>query len=257
MNIHPILLVFLALALGVAVFLPHFRKVFVIRDGTVGLLFRHGRHVATLPAGRHTRWGRGNELRAVDVRAVQHYVPGQEVLTADHVQIKLSVMLSVRIVDPARAILQFDNHIAHLHSAVQAAVRSAIGAVGLEELLGRRFALAEGLLANLAPTAAKLGLELANLELRDVMLPAELRKAYAEVLRARQEGQAALERARGESAALRNLANAARLLETQPALATLRLLQTLESGAVQPTVVLPGLLTALGQVRPAAEPDPG
>ena len=66
-------------------------------------------------------------------------------------------------------------------------------------------------------------------EVRDVMLPGELRKAFSEVLKAKQEGQAALERARGESAALRNLANAARLIEGQPALATLRFLQTLEA----------------------------
>jgi regulator of protease activity HflC (stomatin/prohibitin superfamily) len=54
---------------------------------------------------------------------------------------------------------------------------------------------------------------------KDVMFPAELKRAFADTLKAKQEGQAALERARGESAALRNLANAARVLEGNPACA--------------------------------------
>jgi regulator of protease activity HflC (stomatin/prohibitin superfamily) len=77
------------------------------------------------------------------------------------------------------------------------------------------------------------------------MLPGELRKAFAEVLKARQEGQAALERARGESAALRNLANAARLIEGQPALATLRFLQTLEASGAGQTLVMSDLTALL------------
>ena len=77
-----------------------------------------------------------------------------------------------------------------------------------------------------------------GVDLRDVMLPGELRKAFSEVLKTKQEGQAALERARGESAALRNLANAARLIEGQPALATLRFLQTLEASNAGQTFVM-------------------
>jgi regulator of protease activity HflC (stomatin/prohibitin superfamily) len=61
------------------------------------------------------------------------------------------------------------------------------------------------------------------------MFAADLKRAFADVLKAKQEGQAALERARGESAALRNLANAARVLEGNPALMNLRLMQSLSA----------------------------
>src|SRR6185437_7216615 len=77
--------------------------------------------------------------------------------------------------------------------------------------------------------AAKVGINVLTVEVKDVMFPAELKRAFAEVLKAKQEGQAALERARGESAALRNLANAARVLEGNPALMNLRLMQSLSS----------------------------
>ena len=85
-----------------------------------------------------------------------------------------------------------------------------------------------------------------EIDLRDVMLPGDVKTAFTEVLRARAEGRAALERARGESAALRNLANAARLIEANPALMNLRLLQTMAQepgvpGTTRFVVNLPGL----------------
>ena len=83
------------------------------------------------------------------------------------------------------------------------------------------------LLARVQPEAGKIGINILAVEVKDVMFPADLKRAFSEVLKAKQEGQAALERARGESAALRNLANAARVLEGNPALMNLRLMQSL------------------------------
>ena len=113
----------------------------------------------------------------------------------------------------------------------------------------------------IAPQAEAIGVQVHAVEVRDVMLPGELRKAFSEVLKAKQEGQAALERARGESAALRNLANAARLIEGQPALATLRFLQTLEASNAGQTFVmndLSALLPSLSSrgAKPST-PEPG
>jgi len=91
--------------------------------------------------------------------------------------------------------------------------------------------------------------------LRDVALSAELRRLITDVERAKREGLAALERARGEQASLRSLANAARLLKGNPELAQLRVLQALQTGPgkLPPTLVLGG-----GGVLPlrAAEPQP-
>ncbi len=82
------------------------------------------------------------------------------------------------------------------------------------------------LLARVQPEAAKIGINVNAVEVKDVMFAADLKRAFADVLKAKQEGQAALERARGESASLRNLANAARVLEGNPALMNLRLIQS-------------------------------
>ena len=91
--------------------------------------------------------------------------------------------------------------------------------------------------------------------------PGELKRAFADVLKAKQEGQAALERARGESASLRNLANAARVLEGNPALMNLRLMQSLSAAqnAGNTLVVgMPGGFVPLKQqAKPATSAEAG
>ena len=142
-----------------------------------------------------------------------------------------------------------DNHAGHIYSATQTAVRSVVAGVTMEALLTQRVAIGAQLRELIAPQAEAVGVQVHAVEVRDVMLPGELRKAFSEVLKAKQEGQAALERARGESAALRNLANAARLIEGQPALATLRFLQTLEASDGRQTIFMNDLAALLPALK--------
>jgi hypothetical protein len=116
-----------------------------------------------------------------------------------------------------------------LYNATQLALRAVVSGVAVEALLNQRLEIGAQLLARVQPEAAKIGINVLAVEVKDVMFPADLKRAFADVLKAKQEGQAALERARGESASLRNLANAARVLEGNPALMNLRLMQSLAS----------------------------
>jgi regulator of protease activity HflC (stomatin/prohibitin superfamily) len=78
-------------------------------------------------------------------------------------------------------------------------------------------------------SVAELGLEVHDVQVRDLMLAGNLRSAFADVVVARQQGLAALEKARGETAAIRNLANSAELMERHPGIMQLRLLQAVEN----------------------------
>jgi hypothetical protein len=110
-----------------------------------------------------------------------------------------------------------------------------------------------------------IGIELLSVDVRDVMVPAELKRAYAAVVAARQEGAVSLERARGETAALRSLANAGRLLDDHPGLLSLRLVQELGAHGGN-TVVLgvpdasgagvPSVPRRRGRGTPPSEPGP-
>jgi regulator of protease activity HflC (stomatin/prohibitin superfamily) len=99
-----------------------------------------------------------------------------------------------------------------------------------------------------------LGVELAEVDVKDVMLPGPTKRLLAQVVEARQQGLAALEKARGETAALRNLANAASLLEEKPALLQLRMLHQLETTSGN-TVVL-GLSPTAVPLAPAPKAPP-
>ena len=219
-----------ALALVIAaIVINQFRHEFILQEGFAGLLCRHGKFVEALGAGRHIRWGRGFALTPVDQRKAFLDVTGQEVLTADNVGLKASLLVTYEVADPVKAVHGTQHWYSDLYNAAQLALRTVAGGVPVETLLNQRTARAPQLLALVQPEAARIGITVHAVEVKDVMFPSELKRAFAEVLKAKQEGQAALERARGESAALRNLANAARLLEGNPALMNLRLMQSMSA----------------------------
>jgi regulator of protease activity HflC (stomatin/prohibitin superfamily) len=124
-----------------------------------------------------------------------------------------------------------------LHLILQLALREALAGRTAEELLATRRELGPTVMERSASAVARIGIELLSVDVRDLMLPGELKRAFAGVVAARKEGEIALERARGETAALRNLANAARMVEEHPALVQLRLLQEV-GGSTGNTVVV-------------------
>jgi regulator of protease activity HflC (stomatin/prohibitin superfamily) len=206
---------------------PKIRHAFLVPEGYAGLLYHKGKFVEVLGAGRHIRWGRHFTLDAQDLRKASLLVAGQEVLTADNVGLKLSLLVAYQVTDPAKAAHDTQNWRGDLYNAAQLALRAVVGRVAVETLLNQRLEIGVQLLARVQPEGAKIGVNALTVEVKDVMFPADLKRAFTDVLKAKQEGQAALERARGESASLRNLANAARVLEGNPALMNLRLMQSL------------------------------
>lgn len=189
-----------------------------------------GRVRDVLGPGRH-RYGRPwrTTLHRVDVRPRMVTVPGQEVLTSDGIAVRVTVVLRVSVADPVRNLTAAQNAHEELYSAVQLALREVVAGLALEALLAARSGLGSELVAPVRAVGERLGLDVAELSVRDVMLPGDLRRALADVLLAQQRGRAELERARSEAAALRTLANAARLLDEHPALLRLRTLQAAEA----------------------------
>jgi regulator of protease activity HflC (stomatin/prohibitin superfamily) len=218
--------------IAVVIALPVIKKLryaFGVPEGWTGLVYHHGLYVRRNNAGHHVIWGCGWTVKFIDLRKTSLLVAGQDVLTADNIGLKLSLLVTCQITDPAKAAHETQNWQGDLYNAAQLALRAVVGGVTVEALLGQRLDISAQLLARVQPETAKIGINVIAVEVKDVMFPTELKRAFADVLKAKQEGQAALERARGESAALRNLANAARLLDGNPALQNLRLIQSLSA----------------------------
>ena len=215
-----------------------------------GLLYRRGRFVRVLDPGVYWLRARDTFVRVIDVRPVLVTIPGQEVLTADGVTLKTSIAARYEIADVDVAINKVVDVLAEFYAVMQLALRQIVGGAKIDELLEARERFGDRLVERGAGPVGELGLRLLGADIKDIMFPGELKKIFAQVVQARQEGLAALEKARGETAALRNLANAARLVESNPALIQLR---TLQAVAAQPgsTIVLgvPGVV-------PVSKPTP-
>lgn len=201
---------------------------FVIQDHETALLFKHGRYVGALPPGKHRLWTGGYEVKRVDVREQTMPVQGQELLTADQVALKISALAAFRVADPLMMHRATGDAAGALYTQIQLALRQVVAADTAEAFLQQKAGLGSKLLELVADRAGLLGLKVERVDIRDVMLPAELKRSFMSALQQRQEANAGLEKARAETAALRTLANAAKLMRDNPELLQLRYLQTLQ-----------------------------
>jgi len=197
----------------------------VVHDYERGLRYQGGKLSGLLNPGAYTILRPIAEIRVLDVRPVWLLVEGQEVPTKDGVAVKVSMAARYVIGDAVTTVTADQDYRRAFYLVLQLALREAIARRTVEEALEARVAIGQELLERCAADATALGLELLSVAIRDVMVPGELKRAYAAVLTARKDGEAALERARGETASLRNLANSARLLDDSPGLLRLRALQ--------------------------------
>jgi regulator of protease activity HflC (stomatin/prohibitin superfamily) len=195
-----------------------------------GVLFLDGRHAETLGPGRYAFWRNRSAVKLVrvDRREQVLEVPGQDVLTADRVTLRLTAVGVYKVVDPVRAVTAADDAKQALYREVQLAVRAAVGARTLDALLADKEALAKELTEVAKGKAAGLGLELVALGVRDLILPGEMKDLLNKVIEARTAAEAAVITRREEAAALRHQANTTKLLAENPTLLKLRELEAVE-----------------------------
>ena len=232
-----------------AVFLGRllFRRVTVFEYEN-GLLYRRGSFRRLLTPGQYWLFRWTTRVEKVDVRRRFVSVPGQEVLTSDNVGLKVSLAAEFEVVDPPRAVNTVQDYEQALYLQLQIALRSIVGDVTADALLEKRQEIGSQLMTAGETTATELGLKLHQASIKDIMFPGDLKKIFTKVVKARKEGLGALEKARGENAALRHLANAAQLLENNPSLVYLRTLQALGDGSGN-SVVLGGPLDMFTSLR--------
>jgi len=192
-----------------------------------------GKVKEVLAAGRHRYRRRRTHLHRVDMRPRWLTVPGQEVLTTDGITVKVTAVLLVTPIDPVADLTARQEGSNDVYIAAQFALRLAVARQTVEALMESRLDLGAEIQGPVREAAGRVGLELDEFLVRDLMLPGELRRAFADVLLAKQRGKAELEKARAEAASLRLLANTADLLEKHPSLLELRTLQAAENGELK------------------------
>jgi regulator of protease activity HflC (stomatin/prohibitin superfamily) len=201
-----------------------------------GLLFYNGKFVRELGAGHHRRWSPHSTVQIFDLRSQPLAIKGQDVLTSDKINIRISMVGAFRMIDPRQAVTVSTDYLNDLQTSAQMALRHVVGQLSLADTLEKQSAINADVLSRTIATAKILGLEVPDLAIRDVTLPANLKRAFAGVIEAQKDAQRKLEIARGEHALLRTLSNASRLYAENPALLQARAMQALETG--QNSIVL-------------------
>jgi regulator of protease activity HflC (stomatin/prohibitin superfamily) len=232
-----VVVVVLLVALIAAVLVRPLITIATIHDYQRGLRYRQGRLVGLLDPGTHVALRPFTEIQVLDGRPTSMTVPGQEILTADGVALRVSLTARYVVADPVAAVTGDQSYVTALYTALHIGLREALAGRTADEILAARAEIGPAVGGAVASELARLGVELLGVDVRDVMVPSELKRAFAGIVAARREGEAALERARGETAALRSLANAGRMIEDNPGLLQLRILQQL-GGSSGNTIVL-------------------
>ncbi|MFV0475126.1 MAG: slipin family protein [Pikeienuella sp.] len=225
-------------------------------EGHLGVLTVDGAAPALLAAGAHRFWmdGRKRVVRMVDIRWRTRDVTGQEILTRDRVTLRVNISADYQVVDALRAVTAVKDFDEALHRALQLAFRKTLGAVTLDELLADKVSVdAEAAEAVRAEMAA-IGVEVAQIALKDVVLPGEMREILNRVVAAQKEAEANVIRRRDEADATRALLNAAKVMADNPVMLRLKELEALQelAGKVGRLTVhngAEGLLTDLVRLR--------
>jgi regulator of protease activity HflC (stomatin/prohibitin superfamily) len=212
-------------ALAIAV-LYSFLSLRVLRQYERGVAFFLGKFWGTkgpglifLPAGFASQ-------KRVSLRIVALDIPPQDVITRDNVSVKVNAVLYMRVSDPERAVIEIEDYLYATSQLAQTTLRSVLGEVELDELLSDREKINAVLKKIIDERTDAWGIQVSAVEVKDVDLPDQMKRAMARQAEAERERRAKVIAAQGELQASEALAQAARTLATEPSAIQLRYLQT-------------------------------
>jgi regulator of protease activity HflC (stomatin/prohibitin superfamily) len=237
MDLVPLLLLILVVVIVIAAVIGQFMGSITIHEYERGVRFVRGKFTGLADAGTSYFFKPTTEIRVLDVRPTSITIEGQEVMTSDGVALKISLVARYVVGDAAAYVMSDSASGRTMYLDIQLGLREVVAGKTVDEILAARTTIGPEILALVAPQVMTIGIELTAVEVRDVMVPSDLKRAFAAVVAARHDGAAALERARGETAALRSLANAGRMVGDNPGLLSLRVVQELSARSGN-TVVL-------------------
>lgn len=208
----------------------HVLDVCTVNRQCAGVLFIDGRYVDTLDPGLYAFWKGAGDAKVVeiDLRETMADVSGQEIMTSDKVSLRMNAVVSYRIVDARKAVTATDDVRQALYREVQLVLRAVVGARELDSFLADKDAVAGEIEEIVRRRAGELGLEVASIGIRDVILPGDMKDLMNKVTEAKKAAEANLIVRREETAAMRSQANTAKVLADNPTLMRLRELEVLE-----------------------------
>ena len=207
-----------------------------------GVIFRLGRLLPEAKGpGIFLVFAPIDKIVRVSLRQEAFEVPPQDIITRDNVTLKVNAVVFLRVVAPRNAVVEVFDYRYQTSQFAQTTLRSVLGEVELDDLLAHRDQLNTRIQAILDQHTEPWGVKVANVEVKQVDLPESMLRAMAKQAEAEREKRAKLIHAEGEFAASQRLADAAKILASEPMTIQLRYLQTLTEIGVEKntTIVFP------------------
>ena len=205
----------------------------ILREYERGVIFRLGRLIGAKGPGIFFIIPGVDKMIRISLRLVTLDIPPQDVITRDNVSIKVNAVVYFRVVDPNKAVVEVENYLYATSQLAQTTLRSVVGQVELDELLAQREKINMQLQDILDRHTEPWGIKVSLVETKQVDLPEEMRRAIARQAEAERERRAKIIHADGEYQAAEKLAQAAKVISTNPAAIQLRFLQTLTEVATE------------------------
>src|SRR3989338_1477286 len=192
-----------------------------------GLKFMFGKFYKTLMPGWRLVLPVFQSYQKVDMRIKAVDVPDQNAITRDNVSVNVNAVIYYKVSSAEKAILEIENFQYAIMQYAQTTMRNVVGEATLDELLAGRDNIADRIKAIVEKTSESWGLEVINVELKDIKLPGEMERTIAKQAEAEREKRAVIITSEGELAASKNMAEAAKNLSASPGALHLRTLQSI------------------------------
>ncbi len=192
-----------------------------------GIRFMLGKYTGMMQPGWNIVIPIIQSYQRVDIRTKAVDVPDQEAITKDNVSAHISAVIYYKVTDPSKAVLEVENFFFAIHQLAQTTMRNVVGAVELDELLAHRDKVALNIKEVIRHQAGEWGLEVASVELKDIVLPENMKRTMAKQAEAEREKRATIINSEGEVVAATNLSKAAGLMASTPGALHLRTLNSI------------------------------
>jgi regulator of protease activity HflC (stomatin/prohibitin superfamily) len=199
----------------------------IVNEYERGVVFRLGRYVGVRGPGLVFLIPFIERMVKTDLRVVTMDVPAQECITLDTVTVKVDAVVYFRVMKPQEAVLNVEQYIRASSLLCQTTLRNVVGQSELEDLLAHRDKINTKMQELIDEGTAPWGIKVSMVEVRDVQLPETMQRAMAAQAEAERERRAKIVHADGEVQAAQKLADAAKVIATEPSALQLRYLQTL------------------------------
>jgi regulator of protease activity HflC (stomatin/prohibitin superfamily) len=199
----------------------------ILKEYERGVIFRLGRLIGAKGPGLIILIPFIDKMVKTSLRTVVMDVPPQDVITKDNVSVQVNAVIYFRIINPEKAVVEVENFIFATSQLAQTTLRSIVGQVELDELLGEREKINHELQKIIDNQSDPWGIKVSLVEVKHIDLPLEMKRAMAKQAEAERERRAKVINAEGEYQAAEKLAEAAGIIEKYPVAIQLRFLQTL------------------------------